>query len=161
MTSSIVSCYPSMTTTRSELEEYRSQSLPTLSNDSIASLSHPRSHTLTKSYKSAVVIRTSTTQVVSSTLVQSPIMDSSNSNFPGPSIPQTPMSASNAGSGPQKKEVLVGTPVKEGHVNYMLMYDMLTGIRISVSRCNSKPPRDVTLDDYTAAHKIAFDMFVL
>lgn len=31
-----------------------------------------------------------------------------------------------------EKEVLVGTPVKEGHVNYMLMYDMLTGIRISV-----------------------------
>jgi hypothetical protein len=31
-----------------------------------------------------------------------------------------------------KPEVLVGTPVREGHVNYLLMYDMLTGIRISV-----------------------------
>jgi hypothetical protein len=30
------------------------------------------------------------------------------------------------------REVLVGTPVKEGHANYLLMYDMLTGIRISV-----------------------------
>lgn len=30
------------------------------------------------------------------------------------------------------KEVLIGTPVKEGHSNYILMYDMLTGIRISV-----------------------------
>jgi hypothetical protein len=30
------------------------------------------------------------------------------------------------------REVLVGTPVKEGHMNYMLMYDMLTGIRVSV-----------------------------
>ena len=30
------------------------------------------------------------------------------------------------------KEVLIGTPVKEGHANYILMYDMLTGIRISV-----------------------------
>lgn len=29
-------------------------------------------------------------------------------------------------------EVLVGTPIREDHVNYMLMYDMLTGIRISV-----------------------------
>lgn len=32
----------------------------------------------------------------------------------------------------QDKEVLVGTPVKEGHQNFALMYDMLTGIRISV-----------------------------
>ena len=26
----------------------------------------------------------------------------------------------------------VGTPIKEGHVNYLLMFDMLTGIKISV-----------------------------
>lgn len=32
----------------------------------------------------------------------------------------------------REKEVLIGTPVKEGHANYVLMYDMLTGIRISV-----------------------------
>lgn len=54
-------------------------------------------------------------------------------------------------------EVLVGTPVKEGHVNYMLMYDMLTGIRISVSRCDAKPSRDLESLDFTAAHKLAFD----
>ncbi|KAJ3326888.1 Phosphatidylinositol-4-phosphate 5-kinase [Blyttiomyces sp. JEL0837] len=41
-----------------------------------------------------------------------------------------------------EREVLVGTPVKEGHVNYMLMYDMLTGIRVSVSRCDAKPQRE-------------------
>ncbi|KAJ3033614.1 Phosphatidylinositol-4-phosphate 5-kinase, partial [Rhizophlyctis rosea] len=56
------------------------------------------------------------------------------------------------------KEVLVGTPVKEGHVNYMLMYDMLTGIRISVSRCNAKLIRPLTDADFTAAHKLAFDV---
>ncbi|KAJ3314143.1 Phosphatidylinositol-4-phosphate 5-kinase [Boothiomyces sp. JEL0838] len=56
------------------------------------------------------------------------------------------------------REVLVGTPVKEGHANYMLMYDMLTGIRISVSRCNAKPARDLVEADYTAAHKLAFDV---
>ncbi|TPX32674.1 hypothetical protein SeMB42_g07585 [Synchytrium endobioticum] len=56
------------------------------------------------------------------------------------------------------KEVLVGTPVKEGHPNYMLMYNMLTGIRISVSRCNAKPWRDLTPQDFTAAHKLAFDV---
>ncbi|KAI8926712.1 hypothetical protein BC831DRAFT_455183 [Entophlyctis helioformis] len=56
-----------------------------------------------------------------------------------------------------EREVLVGTPVKEGHVNFMLMYDMLTGIRISVSRCNAKPLRELVAEDYTAAHKLAFD----
>ncbi|KAJ3030362.1 UNVERIFIED_CONTAM: Phosphatidylinositol-4-phosphate 5-kinase [Siphonaria sp. JEL0065] len=56
------------------------------------------------------------------------------------------------------REVLVGTPIKEGHVNYMLMYDMLTGIRISVGRCAAKPPRELTDEDFTAAHKLAFDV---
>lgn len=56
-----------------------------------------------------------------------------------------------------KREVLIGTPVKEGHPNYILMYDMLTGIRISVSRCNAKPDRDIDEGDYIAAHKLAFD----
>jgi hypothetical protein len=57
-----------------------------------------------------------------------------------------------------EREVLVGTPVKEGHVNYMLMYDMLTGIRISVSRCYAKPHREVEESDFQAAHKLAFDV---
>ncbi|ORY51012.1 SAICAR synthase-like protein [Rhizoclosmatium globosum] len=56
------------------------------------------------------------------------------------------------------REVLVGTPIKEGHVNYMVMYDMLTGIRISVGRCSAKANRDILEEDYTAAHKIAFDV---
>lgn len=56
------------------------------------------------------------------------------------------------------REVLVGTPVKEGHVNYMLMYDMLTGIRISVSRCYAKTHREVADEDFLAAHKLAFDV---
>lgn len=58
-------------------------------------------------------------------------------------------------------EVLVGTPVMEGHANYMLMYDMLTGIRISVSRCNAKPTREMEPSDFTAAHKLAFDAYNL
>lgn len=56
------------------------------------------------------------------------------------------------------REVLVGTPVKEGHANYLLMYDMLTGIRISVSRCNAKNHRELVPEDFTAAHKLAFDV---
>ncbi|KAJ3194870.1 Phosphatidylinositol-4-phosphate 5-kinase [Irineochytrium annulatum] len=57
-----------------------------------------------------------------------------------------------------EKEVLVGTPVKEGHANYMLMYDMLTGIRVSVSRCNARPARELDAADFAAAHKLAFDV---
>jgi hypothetical protein len=60
-----------------------------------------------------------------------------------------------------EREVLVGTPVKEGHVNYLLMYDMLTGIRISVSRCSAKIARELTAGDFTAAHKLAFDVYTL
>ncbi|TPX32469.1 hypothetical protein SmJEL517_g04485 [Synchytrium microbalum] len=74
-----------------------------------------------------------------------------------------PPSASDARRRPlsrarSEKEVLVGTPVKEGHPNYMLMYNMLTGIRISVSRCNAKAWRDLTAVDFSAAHKLAFDV---
>ncbi|KAI8801365.1 hypothetical protein BJ742DRAFT_744620 [Cladochytrium replicatum] len=38
------------------------------------------------------------------------------------------------------------------------MYDMLTGIRISVSRCNAKPMRSLDATDFSAAHKLAFDV---
>ena len=29
--------------------------------------------------------------------------------------------------------VMIGTPIRHDHANYVLMYDMLTGIRIAVS----------------------------
>ncbi|KAJ3165157.1 Phosphatidylinositol-4-phosphate 5-kinase [Irineochytrium annulatum] len=64
----------------------------------------------------------------------------------------------NTRRGQPEKEVLVGTPVKEGHANYMLMYDMLTGIRVSVSRCMARPRRPLEQADFDAAHKLAFDV---
>ncbi|KAF8949385.1 Phosphatidylinositol-4-phosphate 5-kinase [Entomortierella lignicola] len=54
--------------------------------------------------------------------------------------------------------VLIGTRIGEGHVNYVLMYNMLTGIRVSVSRCQAKPQRPLVDEDFTSAHKLAFDM---
>lgn len=39
----------------------------------------------------------------------------------------------------------------------MLMYDMLTGIRISVSRCTLRPAKEIEESDYQASHKLAFD----
>lgn len=55
---------------------------------------------------------------------------------------------------------LVGNLIGEGHVNYVLMYNMLTGIRIAVSRCQAKVRRPLVQEDFTAAHKYSFDMCV-
>ncbi|KAA1474979.1 SAICAR synthase-like protein [Dentipellis sp. KUC8613] len=53
---------------------------------------------------------------------------------------------------------LVGNLIGENHVNYVLMYNMLTGIRIAVSRCQAKIRRELTDEDFTARHKYSFDI---
>ncbi|KAI8885210.1 SAICAR synthase-like protein [Backusella circina FSU 941] len=55
-------------------------------------------------------------------------------------------------------KVLMGTRISEGHQNYVLMYNMLTGIRIAVGRVSAKPNRTLNDADFTAAHKLAFDV---
>ncbi|EPS45371.1 hypothetical protein H072_547 [Dactylellina haptotyla CBS 200.50] len=55
-------------------------------------------------------------------------------------------------------EVLVGTKVDINHSNYVTMYNMLTGIRFVVSRCNAKMDRPVVDADFDAAHKFSFDI---
>jgi 1-phosphatidylinositol-4-phosphate 5-kinase len=54
--------------------------------------------------------------------------------------------------------VLMGTRISEGHQNYILMYNMLTGIRIAVGRVSAKPDRPLVEQDFSAAHKLAFDV---
>ncbi|KAG6897010.1 hypothetical protein C0992_004721 [Termitomyces sp. T32_za158] len=54
--------------------------------------------------------------------------------------------------------VTVGNIIGEGHVNYVLMYNMLTGIRIGVSRCQAKIKRSLEPDDFQAKHKYSFDI---
>ncbi|EPY51457.1 1-phosphatidylinositol-4-phosphate 5-kinase Its3 [Schizosaccharomyces cryophilus OY26] len=54
--------------------------------------------------------------------------------------------------------VLVGTRVSEGHENYVTAYNMLTGIRVGVSRCQAKMDRALTPADFTARHKYTFDI---
>ncbi|KAI8390947.1 uncharacterized protein BYT42DRAFT_489440 [Radiomyces spectabilis] len=54
--------------------------------------------------------------------------------------------------------VLMGTRISEGHQNYVLMYNMLTGIRIAVGRVSAKIDRPLVAQDFTAAHKLAFDV---
>ncbi|CDK27628.1 unnamed protein product [Kuraishia capsulata CBS 1993] len=55
------------------------------------------------------------------------------------------------------ERVLVGQRVSEGHANYVMAYDMLTGIRVAVSRCAQVPHR-LTDADFTATKKLAFDL---
>ncbi len=54
--------------------------------------------------------------------------------------------------------VLVGNKITEDHVNYVTAYNMLTGIRVSVSRCNAQVDRPLTDADFKEKHKVAFDV---
>ncbi|KAJ7661243.1 hypothetical protein B0H17DRAFT_1171704 [Mycena rosella] len=62
------------------------------------------------------------------------------------------------GSNAKDDVVFVGNLIGEDHVNYVLMYNMLTGIRIGVSRCQAKIKRPLTDEDFTVQHKFSFDM---
>ncbi|KAH8694655.1 hypothetical protein BGZ61DRAFT_33387 [Ilyonectria robusta] len=54
--------------------------------------------------------------------------------------------------------VLVGTMVDESHANWVTAYNMLTGIRVSVSRTNAKLDRDLTDADFETKQKSTFDI---
>jgi hypothetical protein len=54
--------------------------------------------------------------------------------------------------------VVVGTKVDQGHVNWVTAYNMLTGIRFTVSRTNAKIDRELTDADFVARHKFSFDI---
>ena len=54
--------------------------------------------------------------------------------------------------------VVVGTKVDTSHVNWVTAYNMLTGIRFTVSRTNAKIDRDLIDADFDAKHKFSFDM---
>jgi 1-phosphatidylinositol-4-phosphate 5-kinase len=58
------------------------------------------------------------------------------------------------------ERVIVGTKVDQNHVNYVTAYNMLTGIRFTVSRINAKMDRELTAADFDAKHKFSFDMYV-
>ncbi|EIW78218.1 SAICAR synthase-like protein [Coniophora puteana RWD-64-598 SS2] len=60
--------------------------------------------------------------------------------------------------GEKTEGVLVGNLIGEDHVNYVMMYNMLTGIRIAVSRCQAKIKRPLSTEDFTAKHKYSFDI---
>ncbi|KAH8918439.1 SAICAR synthase-like protein [Atractiella rhizophila] len=57
----------------------------------------------------------------------------------------------------EEQRVMVGNLIGEGHANYVLMYNMLTGIRIAVSRWQAKLKKPLVDEDYGACHKYSFD----
>ncbi len=54
--------------------------------------------------------------------------------------------------------VVMGTKVDQNHVNWVTAYNMLTGIRFTVSRTNAKLDRPLTDADFHTCHKFSFDM---
>ncbi|PQE26506.1 phosphatidylinositol-4-phosphate 5-kinase protein [Rutstroemia sp. NJR-2017a BBW] len=56
------------------------------------------------------------------------------------------------------ERVVVGTKVDQNHVNWVTAYNMLTGIRFTVSRTNAKLERPLTDADFEARHKFSFDI---
>ncbi|KAI9845673.1 MAG: Phosphatidylinositol-4-phosphate 5-kinase [Thelocarpon superellum] len=54
--------------------------------------------------------------------------------------------------------VVVGIKVDQHHVNWVTAYNMLTGIRFTVSRTNAKLDRALTDADFDAKHKFSFDI---
>lgn len=54
--------------------------------------------------------------------------------------------------------VIVGKKVEEGHVNWVTAYNMLTGIRFTVSRTNAKMNRELTDADFDQKQKMSFDV---
>ncbi|KAK4192305.1 hypothetical protein QBC35DRAFT_246153 [Podospora australis] len=54
--------------------------------------------------------------------------------------------------------VLVGTKVDETHANWVTAYNMLTGIRVAVSRTNAKIDRELTDADFDVKQKSTFDI---
>ncbi|KAK6904815.1 1-phosphatidylinositol-4-phosphate 5-kinase [Kwoniella mangroviensis CBS 8886] len=77
---------------------------------------------------------------------------------PPQQVSQQPSSRAEERPKDPETKVLVGNLIGEDHVNYVLMYNMLTGIRIGVSRCQAKIKRPLTDEDYVARHKFSFDI---
>ncbi|KAM0787848.1 hypothetical protein ACM66B_003901 [Microbotryomycetes sp. NB124-2] len=92
---------------------------------------------------------------------QQPTVGGGGAAVAGGGAPMLRRRTTRAGSGDMKEPgagVLVGNLIGQDHANYVLMYNMLTGIRIGVSRCEAKPKRQITDADYTARHKFSFDI---
>lgn len=57
----------------------------------------------------------------------------------------------------EDEKVLVGNKISEGHENFVMAYNMLTGIRVAVSRC-SGIMKKITDEDFSTTKKLSFNM---
>lgn len=57
----------------------------------------------------------------------------------------------------EEDTVLLGNKISEGHQNFVMAYNMLTGIRVAVSRC-AGVMKKLTDADFRATTKLSFDM---
>lgn len=57
----------------------------------------------------------------------------------------------------EDERVLVGNKISEGHENFVMAYNMLTGIRVAVSRC-SGIMKNVDDQDFRTTKKLSFNM---
>ncbi|KAG2731052.1 hypothetical protein G9P44_006201 [Scheffersomyces stipitis] len=57
----------------------------------------------------------------------------------------------------EDEKVLVGNKISEGHENFVMAYNMLTGIRVAVSRC-SGVMKKLNDDDFKTTKKLSFNM---
>ncbi|KAJ3367711.1 Phosphatidylinositol-4-phosphate 5-kinase [Allomyces arbusculus] len=56
------------------------------------------------------------------------------------------------------EHVGIGNKIDKHHQKYAFMYHLLTGVRLSVGRCESKEDRPLVPDDFKAQHKLASDV---
>lgn len=54
-------------------------------------------------------------------------------------------------------DVFIGKKISEGHENFVMAYNMLTGIRVAVSRC-SGVMKQLTSEDFKTTKKLTFNM---
>lgn len=57
----------------------------------------------------------------------------------------------------EDEKVLVGNKISEGHENFVMAYNMLTGIRVAVSRC-SGIMKKLNDEDFKSTKKLSFNM---
>lgn len=57
----------------------------------------------------------------------------------------------------EDENIIVGNKISEGHENFVMAYNMLTGIRVAVSRC-SGVMKKLSDDDFKSAKKLTFNM---
>jgi len=53
--------------------------------------------------------------------------------------------------------VIIGNKVDANHPNFVTAYNMLTGLRVAVSRVSAKLDRPLTDEDFTFCQKFTFD----